>query len=255
MCPNHSTTYIACFKNDLIIYKEAIHEFIQKKSAGSNAQSISPGSDDLVDIDGNVYKAVKLGSQLWMAENLKGTRYRNGEEIPEVTDDDEWSELETGARCAYGNDEDNADTYGYLYNWHAVADKRNIAPEGWHVPTDLEYKVLKDYLLSLGRSGRDKNLGRYPHGSRLAGGADLWKHDELTSHSEFGTSGFSARPAGYRNYNDGNFCNLGINAYFWSATEVDTGRAFNWGLNYGHTEMSHDNAGKRYGHSVRLIRD
>ena len=93
-------------------------------------------------IDENVYQTVTIGSQVWMAENLKVTHYRNGDAIQNVTDDSTWSNLyidETGAYCNYNNDANNADTYGYLYNWYAVADTRNIAPEGWHVPSYSEW--------------------------------------------------------------------------------------------------------------------
>lgn len=84
----------------------------------------------MVDQDGNTYKTVKIGDQWWMAENLKVTHYRNGDPIPNVTSNSEWSEMSSGAYCVYDNEESNADHYGYLYNWYTVNDSRNIAPEG-----------------------------------------------------------------------------------------------------------------------------
>ena len=78
----------------------------------------------MTDIDGNVYKTVKIGNQVWMAENLKVMHYRNGEAIPNVTDADEWYNLTTGAYCEYDNSLDNVTTYGRLYNWYAVDDSR-----------------------------------------------------------------------------------------------------------------------------------
>jgi hypothetical protein len=92
----------------------------------------------LIDIDGNEYKTISIGTQTWMAENLKTTKYRNGDPIPNVTDDTEWGKLSTGAYCDYDNIPDNSAIYGKLYNWYAVDDSRNIAPTGWHVPTDKE---------------------------------------------------------------------------------------------------------------------
>lgn len=92
----------------------------------------------VTDIDGNVYQTIKIGNQWWMAKNLKVTHYRNGEAIPNITNDSEWINLSTGAYCAYNNDNGNIATYGLLYNWYTVVDSRNIAPSGWHVPTDDE---------------------------------------------------------------------------------------------------------------------
>ena len=96
----------------------------------------------VTDIDSNTYQTVKIGNQWWMTENLKVTHYRNGNAIPNVTDDSAWSSLTTGAYCIYNHDESNATTYGRLYNCYAVTDSRNIAPAGWHVPTDAEWTTL-----------------------------------------------------------------------------------------------------------------
>ena len=92
-----------------------------------------------IDIDGNVYRTVKIGKQWWMAENLKVTHYRNGDEIQHVTGYLEWKTLKSGAYCNYDNNPSYVPTYGRLYNWFAVDDSRNIAPQGWHVPSDSEY--------------------------------------------------------------------------------------------------------------------
>lgn len=90
----------------------------------------------VTDVDGNVYNTIQIGNQWWMAENLKVTHYRNGEAIPNVTSDSEWSNLTTGAYCSYDNNNSFIETYGLLYNWYAVDDARDLAPEGWHIPTD-----------------------------------------------------------------------------------------------------------------------
>ncbi|HCN24393.1 MAG TPA: hypothetical protein DIS65_03375, partial [Candidatus Marinimicrobia bacterium] len=104
------------------------------------------GQDTVTDIDGNIYEIVQIGDQLWMAENLKVTHYNDGTEIPTGYSDNDWAGLSTGAYAVYGDNESNADTYGYLYNWYAVDDDRGVCPASWHVPTDGEYTALSDYL-------------------------------------------------------------------------------------------------------------
>lgn len=108
----------------------------------------------VTDIDGNVYQTVKIGNQWWMAENLKVSHYQNSDAIPNVTNNSDWGNLSTGAYCAYNNDNVNISTYGLLYNWYAVADSRELAPTGWHVPTDEEWKQLE---MSLGMSDSEAN--------------------------------------------------------------------------------------------------
>jgi len=100
----------------------------------------------VTDIDGNVYTTIKISSQWWMAENLKVTHYRNGDSIPNVIDSSAWMGLNTGAYCNYDNDTSHVAVYGRLYNWYTVNNNRNIAPTGWHLPTDAEWQTLIDYL-------------------------------------------------------------------------------------------------------------
>lgn len=102
----------------------------------------------MTDQEGNVYKIITIGTQTWMAENLRVTRYHNGDPITNVTGNGAWTILTAGACCTYGNTESNdvINLYGRLYNWFAVNDSRSIAPEGWHVPTDAEWTTLTTYL-------------------------------------------------------------------------------------------------------------
>ena len=209
---------------------------------------------EIQDIDGNVYSTVTIGDQEWMAENLKVTHYRNGEAIAHVTDDTEWSNLSTGAYCEYDNSSDNVATYGRLYNWYAVDDSRNIAPEGWHVPTDDELKQL-EMALGMSQSEADDTGYRGTNeGSKLAGGADLWSDGALVNNAAFGTSGFSALPGGYR-YSNGFFCSKGDSAYFWSSTEYYSGYAWGRYLDYSSSGVYRKGNYERYGFSVRCVRD
>jgi len=100
----------------------------------------------VTDADGNTYSTLTIGSQVWMAGNLRTTRYRNGDPIRNVRDNKVWESLPTGAFCVYGHNVEHAETYGALYNWHAVVDKRGLAPEGWHIPTKAEWEVLFQFL-------------------------------------------------------------------------------------------------------------
>ena len=107
-------------------------------AARTGAEAVDPSkrSADVKDIDGNVYNTVQIGRQVWMAENLRTTRYRNGEDIPYARTDEAWTIEEVGMRCAYEHDDALADRYGQLYNFYAVRDERGLCPSGWHVPSD-----------------------------------------------------------------------------------------------------------------------
>ncbi len=217
----------------------------------------SEDENTVTDIDGNKYETVKIGDQWWMAENLKVTHYRNGDPIPNVTDDDQWENLdenETGAYCAYNNSESNADTYGYLYNWYAVDDSSGLAPEGWHVPSDAEWKQLEMYLGMSQSEADDDGWRGTNEGSQLAGQADLWEDGALEENAEFGTSGFNALPGGYRGH-DGYFGSMGSDAGFWSSTESNGYSAWYRRLSYFGSEVSRGNYYERAGFSVRLVRD
>jgi uncharacterized protein (TIGR02145 family) len=213
-------------------------------------------SDDCMDIDGTVYKTVKIGDQLWMAENLKARHYRNGDPIPNVTSNSDWQNLLTSAYCVFDNNESHADTYGYLYNWYAVDDSCKIAPAGWHVPSDEDWKQLEIYL---GMSRSEADTGGYRgtnEGSKLAGNASLWEDvdGDLESNSEFGTSGFSALPGGYRS-TSGNYYLLGKNAYFWSSTEATSTYAWCRNLYFLYSDVYRWGNNKQCGFSVRCVRD
>jgi uncharacterized protein (TIGR02145 family) len=133
------------------------------------------------DIDGNVYHTVTIGTQVWMVENLKVTHYRNGDIIPNIIDQTQWDNLTTGAYCNYGD----ISTYGRLYNWYAVSDNRNIAPAGWHVPSETEWTTLINYL---GGASVACNKLREP-------GDAHWKSLNTGATNQ---SGFTALPGGFR---------------------------------------------------------
>jgi uncharacterized protein (TIGR02145 family) len=199
------------------------------------------GCESVTDIDGNMYSTIQIGSQCWMAENLKVTHYRNGDPIPNVTSDYIWFELTTGAYCNYNNDEGNVDVYGRLYNWHAVVDGRNIAPEGWHVPSDAEWQILVDYL------GGDAVAG----GEMKEAGITHWLSPNTGATN---ASGFTGLPAGRRDL-DGYFLNLGGIGYFWSTTEAPANHAWYRNLHYFLAGVTHGDYARVGGFSVRCVKD
>ena len=208
---------------------------------------------ECVDIDGNTYETIQIGDQVWMAENLKVTHYRNGDAIPTGLSGSKWANTKSGAYSVYDNNESNADTYGYLYNWYAVDDARNIAPEGWHVPTDEEWMELEMYLGMSESEANDTGYRGTDQGSQLAGRADLWYGGNLENNANFGTSGFTALPGGYRNYT-GSYANMGNYGCFWSSTENAT-NAWYRELYYYNSEVPRFSLSKHSGFSVRCIRD
>ena len=198
--------------------------------------------DVLTDIDGNEYQAVQIGEQLWMSENLKVTKYRDGTAIPTGLSNSEWENTTSGAYAVYDNNETHADTYGYLYNWYAVDDSRNIAPDGWHVPTDDEWTTLTDYLGGTSVAG----------GKMKETGTSHWNSPNTGATNE---SGFTAFPGGYRNDGDGNYGNIGSSGYFWSSSEIYSSLAWERLLNYNSSEVNRYYTNKEHGFSVRCVRD
>ncbi|MCX6834968.1 MAG: thrombospondin type 3 repeat-containing protein, partial [candidate division Zixibacteria bacterium] len=209
-------------------------------------------SSTVTDIDGNVYQTVTIGTQVWMAENLKVTHYRNGDAIPIVTDGATWIGLATGAYCNYGNDMNNVATYGRLYNWHAVVDSRNIAPPGWHVASDAEWKQLEMYL-GMSQTGADQTgwRGTDEGGKLKETGTTHWLSPNTGATNE---SGFSGLPGGYR-YLGGQYYDVGSHAVFWSSTEASSGFAWCRNLSNAYSGVHRYDGGKEDGFSVRCVKD
>ncbi|MDD4990728.1 MAG: fibrobacter succinogenes major paralogous domain-containing protein [Paludibacter sp.] len=196
------------------------------------------------DKDGNVYHTVKIGTQVWMVENLKTTHYRDGSSIANVTDNTAWASLSTGAWCDYSNSAANGTKYGHLYNGYAVIDVRNIAPVGWHVPTDAEWTTLTTYL------GGEAVAG----GKLKETGTLNWISPNTGATNE---AGFSALPGGGRS-SDGPFDYFGgLGGYWWSSTQVGKNCAWYRGMGYIESRIYRANYGFGFGNgfSVRCVRD
>lgn len=205
----------------------------------------------VTDIDGNVYQTVKIGDQWWMAENLKVTHYQNGDAIPNLTDNGEWIGTTSGAYCYYDNDIDNSDIYGANYNWYAVEDSRNLAPEGWRIPTDDDWKELELYLgIPQIEIDLDYFRGSDEGGKLKSIGTDYWADPNTGASNE---SGFTALPGGTQN--EGGFFNQGTWAYFWSSTAYDENNSWNRTLSYSSQQIARIIYQKELGFSVRCLLD
>jgi len=217
--------------------------------------SVLQNNNTVTDIDGNVYHTIKIGTQTWMVENLKTSKYRNGEAIANVTDNTAWTGLSTGAWCNYNNDAANGTKYGKLYNWYAVADSRNIAPAGWHVPIDAEWTTLENYLIANGYN-YDGTTSENKIAKSLAANID-WMTSSSTGAigndlTKNNSSGFIALPGGCQAWSGSS--NVGGGGYWWSSTDYGTG-VYGTTLDYNSVSASRINGVKVYGQSVRCLKD
>lgn len=200
-----------------------------------------PEEITVTDIDGNVYQTITIGTQIWMKENLKVTHYRNGDAIPVVTDDASWAALTTGAICNYDNNLNNVAVYGKLYNWYAVSDTRNLAPDGWHVPSDAEWTTLTTYLGGeLAAGGKMKETGTSHWVSPNTGATN--------------SSGFTALPGGLRS-NSGTFDNMGYFGHWWSSTWKECVRSWERSLTTDYGNLFSGDQDQKCGFSIRCIKD
>jgi uncharacterized protein (TIGR02145 family) len=162
----------------------------------------------VIDVDGNMYHTIVIGTQCWMQQNLQTAHYRNDSAISEIEDSTTWALNSNPAWCYYNGNAANNATYGKLYNWGVVNDPRGVCPAGWHVPSFAEWNILINYL-----------GGTNVAGGPLKSSSSLWLTPNTGADN---SSGFTALPGGYRNRNpgdgDASFYNLGLYGYFWSST-------------------------------------
>lgn len=196
--------------------------------------------------------SVTIGSQVWSSKNLDVTTYRNGDPIPQVTDQATWNSLTTGAWCFYNNDPSNGATYGKLYNWYAVNDPRGLAPQGWRIPTETDWNKVVKFL----DPSSDTTCSQGCVQSTTAGGAMkrtiLWTSPNTGATN---SSGFSGVPGGFRSNSGTFFYNLTFNGIWWSASEFSSGNAWSHYLYYDNANENKTNKSKGYGFSVRVLRN
>lgn len=204
------------------------------------------------DKDGNVYQTVTIGTQTWMVENLKTTKYNDGTNIPNVTDDATWGNLTTPAYCWYNNDASTyKNVYGALYNWEAV-NSGKLAPTGWRIPTDDDWTTLVNYVTA--------NLGTSTSLAKALSAKINWESDTNVGAigndlSNNNSSGFTALPGGYRNNMNGLFFSIGVTGGWWSATEFNSGSG-NYKCMWNNLNSLYENIDhKTVGYSVRCIKN
>lgn len=208
----------------------------------TNNSTPPPASGDpatVTDVDGNVYKTVRIGTQLWTVENLRTTRYNDSTVIPTGLNNADWTATTMGAYGIYDGDASNNNTYGKLYNWYAVMTGK-LAPKGWHVPTEAEWKTMVEYLGGTGVSG-----------GKLKSTSSLWMAPNTGATN---SSGFSALPSGYKSYTGG-YSLINKSAYFWAATQRNSTQGEYFSLDNDFGSTSANGANKPFGYAVRCVMD
>lgn len=199
-------------------------------------------TDDVVtvtDIDGNVYQTIKVGSQTWMLENLRTTKYNDGTVIPTGLNNTDWSSTTSGAYAIYNDDATNNTTYGKLYNWHAV-NTGKLAPAGWHVATKDEYTTLID---ALGGSG--------VAGGRMKVKSTLWDSPNTGATDQ---TSFKGLPGGYRGMGGG-YSLEGRSGYWWTSTARNSTQGNYIVLDNDFESVNGNGATNTFGYSVRCVKD
>ncbi len=212
-----------------------------KYGTGYGPEKTFKTSEIAADIDGNVYEVVQIGTQTWMKDNLKVTRYRDGTVIPLTSNSSTWSSTSSGAYCAYGNSNYNIAVYGALYNWYAVTNPKGLCPTGWHIPSNEELTSLTTFL------GGPEVAG----GKMKETGLHYWNAPNMGVGN---ASGFSARAAGYRDLN-GIFANLMEVDYIWSSSEYSPTHGISRKLYHDNSVISFSGNFKNSGFTVRCIRN
>jgi uncharacterized protein (TIGR02145 family) len=228
-------------------------------SVGTSYGTETSFTTTLTDYEGNVYHPLTIGTQVWMAENLKTGKYRDGTTIPNVIDNVAWSNLTTGGWRDYGDIASNSVTYGRLYNWYAASDARNICPAGWHVPNNSDWTTLESYLIAGGYNYDGSTLGN-KYAKSLAS-TILWNASAVTGsvgNTDYpalrNKSGFSALPGGIVN-GVGNFYYIGTQAWWWSATPYGSGSGWSVRITYDNIDVARAYYTTTNAFSVRCLKD
>jgi uncharacterized protein (TIGR02145 family) len=229
-------------------------------SYGNQFSIVTLQNDQIADIDGNIYNTVLIGTQVWMKENLKTTKYSDGTQIPQVKTNASWMSIGINdkALCYYNDDAPNGNIYGALYTWSAAVNGltgsasnpsgiQGVCPTGWHLPSDLEWTALSTYLGGISiAGGKMKELG-----------ITHWKYPNEGATNE---CGFTALAGGLRNHNSSSIVpglssNMFEDGLWWSSTEYTQTEAYRWVLDYSYTNFIKAWYERNYGLSVRCVKN
>lgn len=198
------------------------------------------------------YESVKIGNQVWMKKNLDVDHYRNGDSITELRNPEDWEKSSNGAWCNYNNDPSYGEIYGKLYNWFAVDDSRGLAPEGWHIPSDAEWKTLELYLGMTQIEADGIDWRGTNQGSKLKElGIINWDNQDSNASID---SAFAAILGGWR-YTNGKFNRVGLNCLFWTSSGGCSYQAWFRNLSYSNSNIYRKDSNIFSGLSVRCVKD
>jgi uncharacterized protein (TIGR02145 family) len=240
-------------ENGFLITKSLGTTYIKATSGTIESEPITVNVYEptlITDIDGNEYKVVKIGDQWWMAENLKVKHYRNGDPMPNIMDDIDWLNQTDGAYCNYENDSANGLLYGHLYNRAAIVDNREISPNGWHIPTDDEWKELEIYL---GLSESDFNV--WGHRGTDEGEKLKSTYGWINNGNGTNVYGFFALPGGWRYFEK--FISIGQTSGWWSSTisSQTTSNSYIRALFSNFSGIHRSDSDWQSGLSIRCVKD
>jgi len=192
----------------------------------------------VTDIDGNEYSSVTIGNQEWMAQNLRVATYRNGDAIPNISNQTNWDNLTSGAYCWYDNDSSYEEPYGKLYNWYAVDDSRGLCPTDWHGPTEADFEELQDFVSESTGGGKMKDIG-----------FTYWNIPNTGATNE---TGFTGLPGGWR---VDSFIGLGSLGNYWLKNLAANNNGLSIALYSFNSVLFQDDPNPSSGLSIRCIRD
>jgi uncharacterized protein (TIGR02145 family) len=253
LTPNTSyylRAYASCMKG---VYYGNEREFTTMKTSSGIGFNSGLTYGNVSDVDGNDYKTIVIGNQTWIAENLRTTKYNDNSEIPLVTGNDEWRQLNTPGYCWYENNEGYyKKLYGAYYNWYTV-NTGKLCPSGWHVPADEEWKSLEMYLgMSQGSADFWYARGTSEGAKIREAGSENWAPGIVSGTND---TGFTGLPAGIRNIYDGVFTGEGYYTYWWTSNNPYYSWAISHGLVGYSLGITRDSKEKGYGYNVRCIKD
>ncbi|MGQ7945408.1 fibrobacter succinogenes major paralogous domain-containing protein [Flavobacterium sp. WC2509] len=198
-------------------------------------------TDTVEDLDGNIYHTTRIGNQTWMVENLKTTRFNNGDLIANIKSNTNWEQSQQAAYSVYNNDSSLIKDYGFLYNYFCLKDSRSIAPKGWRIPTEEDLKELELFINSNSQTGiflKEK-------------GNTHWLPSNTTGNN---ATGFNALPGGFRD-NEGGFYMLKANGYYW--TDNGSFELYHWSARMfqAFADVRRDEVFKQYGFAIKCIKE